>query len=340
MTHFPAFGLFRAAVLASIAALCVVHVSPAQPFLAPGRHRITFTSRYDSTSQSAYLIVPKRLHQESFAYPIVVALHTWSANLEQRDMYGELEREAQARGWLYLFPDFRGVNDHPLACGSDAACRDVMDALDWTAGHFPLDTGRVYLAGMSGGGYMAMLVASRFPERWTAVSAWVGISDLVSWYGMHADRQYGRDMRHCFGGAPQERPEVRAQYESRSPLGRLAAAKDVSFDFAAGRDDGHGVNPVPVSQTLAAFNAVAAAAGAVAVSEGEIRQLSAYGGTLDHPQPSDTAHDPLFARRIFLRRFAGNSRVTIFDGGHEWIPRAVAEWLASHTGRASNMSRK
>lgn len=323
-----------------LALLILSGIAFSQSFLAPGRHRISFTSTYDSTPQSAYLIVPRRVHQQAVAYPIVVALHTWSANMEQREMYGELEREAQTRGWLYLFPDFRGADDHPLACGSDAACRDVIDALNWTAAHFALDTDRIYLAGMSGGGYMAMLEASRFPERWTAVSAWVGISDLVSWYGIHADRQYGRDMRRCFGGAPQERPEVRAQYESRSPLGRLAAAKDVPFDFAAGRDDGHGVNPVPVSQTLAAFNAVAAAAGVAAVSDGEIRQLSAYGGTLENPQPSDTAHDPLFARRIFLRRFAGNSRVTIFDGGHEWIPRAVAEWLASHTGRESNSSRK
>jgi poly(3-hydroxybutyrate) depolymerase len=338
MSHLFTKISLRTFSLRCLALLLLTHTAFSQSFLAPGRHKITFTSTYDSTPQSAYLIVPRRAHQQSVAYPIVVALHTWSANLEQRDMYGELEREAQRRCWLYLFPDFRGADDHPLACGSDAACRDVIDALDWTAAHFPLDTDRIYLAGMSGGGYMAMLVASRFPERWTAVSAWVGISDLVSWYGMHADGQYGRDMRDCFGGAPEASMEIRARYVSRSPLGRLAAAKDVSFDFAAGRDDGHGVNPVPVSQTLAAFNAVAAA-GAVAVSDGEIRQLSAYGGALDHPQPSDTAHDPLFARRIFLRRFAGNSRVTIFDGGHEWIPRAVAEWLASHAGRVSNSIR-
>jgi poly(3-hydroxybutyrate) depolymerase len=318
----------------SLASYILAPLAYSETFFPPGRHKITFKSSYDSTSQTAYIIVPQSAKRSSAAFPVVVALHTWSANVEQRDMYGELERQAQKRGWLYLFPDFRGANNHPLACGSNAACRDVIDALEWTVAHFAVDSNRVYLAGMSGGGYMAMLLAARYPRQWTAVSAWVGISDLTSWYAMHAHRQYGDDMRRCFGGAPESGPDIRAKYESRSPLASLAIARNVPFDFAAGRDDGHGNNPVPIRQTLAAFNAIARAQGADTVSDQETAQLSTYGGRLSAPHSDDTAQDPVFARRIFLRRFAGNTRVTIFNGGHEWIPAAAAEWLGNHVGRA------
>lgn len=305
-------------------------IANGQQFFSPGRHKIGFVSSYDSTRQGAYLIVPER---KARAFPVIVALHTWSANMEQRDIYSGLEHLAYDRGWLYLFPDFRGPNDHPLACGSDAACRDVVDALDWTVAHFPVDTNRVYLAGMSGGGHMAMLVASRYPSRWTAVSAWVGISDLGAWYDVHKNDRYGQDLRSCCGGPPTKSPAVSAAYKSRSSLWTLSNASGIPFDLAAGHSDGHGYNPVPIRQTVAAFNAIARALSKDTVTEKEILELSVRNGTLAAPLPSDTTQDPLFARRIFLRRFAGKSRITVFDGGHEWLPRAVIEWLGAHAGR-------
>lgn len=311
-----------------------------QDFLSPGRHKITFTSSYDYTLQSAYVIVPRAKSYGDSGFPVLVALHTWSATMEQVDMYGELQHLAEQCGWLYLFPNFRGKNDNPLACGSDAACSDVIDALEWARTHFRLNRCRTYLAGMSGGGHMAMLVASRFPARWTAVSAWVGISDLASWYTMQANREYGADMRRCMGGAPDSGPAVAAQYRLRSPLCSIAGAKDLPFDLAAGRDDGHGINPVPIRQTLTAFNAIARSAKADTVSEEEMQQLSVYNGVLTRPQPSDTASDITFTRKIFLRRYALNSRVTIFSGGHEWLPKAVVEWLGVHVGSGmSNIKR-
>jgi dienelactone hydrolase len=299
----------------------------------PGRHKITFTSSYDSTAQPAYIIVPKSLTKDTIGVPLLVALHTWSANYQQREMFGELEREAARRGWLYLFPDFRGTSDHPLGCGSEAACRDIIDAVDWTLSQYHVDKSRIYLAGFSGGGFMTMLMITRFPGRWTAASAWGGISDLAAWYEFQKDKSYGTDLRNCFGGSPSESDDLAKRYRERSPSNSLGALGDFALDIAAGRFDGHGSNPVSLTQSIGAFNAIARARGAQQIDERETEEIAKYDGVLLHPQPQDTATDPVFKRKILLRRSAGAARVTIFDGGHEWIPRAVMAWFDAHPGK-------
>ena len=67
------------------------------------------------------------------------------------------------------------------------------------------------------------------------------------------------------------------------------------------------------------------------VSEQEIQQLSRANGRLENPQPSDQVEDTALGREIHLRRSAGKSRVTIFEGGHESIPKAAIAWLRQHT---------
>jgi hypothetical protein len=64
-----------------------------------------------------------------------------------------------------------------------------------------------------------------------------------------------------------------------------------------------------------------------------MRELSPYSGALLNPQPQDTAADTIFKRKLMLRRTAGAARITIFDGGHEWIPRAVMAWFDHHPGK-------
>lgn len=302
--------------------------------MSPGRHKIWITSSLDGTSQPSFLVIPDGFTGRISDVPLVVALHTWSNDLEQQQdpSYLELEREVLKRGWLYLFPNFRGSNDHPEACGSIAARQDILDAVDWIIQHYSVNKDRVYLAGLSGGGYMTMLMAGIHPHRWRAASAWVGISDLTSWYAEHSDDKYGANMRSCFDGAPTDDPKILAQYRERSPIFHLVAAKAVALDLAAGRDDGHGGldAPVPVSQTLEAFNAIAKTTNVTPVSSDEMEQLSHPAGILANPQASDQAEDKALGRKIYLRRTAGSARVTIFDGGHEWIPLAVIAWFDQH----------
>ena len=294
---------------------------------AGNRQKIHVTSSLDGTEQPCYLILPEGFDPAGPPVPLLVSLHTWSGDVEQRDP--SMEREADQRGWIYLWPHFRGPNSTPDACGSEKAQQDILDAANWVIQRYPIDRRRIYLTGASGGGHMAMLMAGRYPEKWTAVSAWVGISDLAAWHARHAGGRYGAMMRASCGGAPGESPAVDEQYRDRSPITWMPRAKAVPLDLAAGVHDGH-KGSVPIRHTLDAFNLVAKAQGSPLIPEEEIAQLSRPNGRLAHPQPGDEQEDPSFGRAIYLRRTAGNARVTIFEGGHERIAGATAAWLTRH----------
>lgn len=265
--------------------------------------------------------------------PVLIFLHSWSGDFKQDN--SAWQYEAERRGWLYLHPDFRGPNQTPKACGSAFARQDVLDSLDWAASRFAVDSERVYLAGTSGGGHMAMLMAGHHPDRFSAVSAWVGISDLAEWHRFHARSgtpgRYAQMIASSLGGPPGESPELDRDYRDRSPVFHLQHAIQVPLDLWAGVNDGH-TGSVPVAHTLRAFNVVAAAASRPAVSEAEIKELSEQ-RRLTKPQPEDLRPDPESPRGIVLRRTAGLARVTIFDGGHEGLPEPAVEWLARQRRR-------
>ncbi|NLS97784.1 MAG: prolyl oligopeptidase family serine peptidase [Planctomycetaceae bacterium] len=291
------------------------------------RMKVQIPSTADGTDQPCYVILPDGCQPDGDPRPLVVSLHTFSGDGEQRQK--EFEAEADKAGWIYLFPHFRGPNKTPEACGSLLAQQDILDAVDWAIATYPIDCRRVYLVGCSGGGHMAMLMAGRYPDRWTAVSAWVGISDLAAWHARHAEDNYGAMLRASCGGAPGDSVEVDEQYRIRSPLTWLHRTVGLPLDMAAGIHDGH-TGSVPVRQTLDAFNAVARAGGYEAIGEDEIDRLSRPDGRLESPKTSDVEPDPPYGREIHLRRHAGPARVTIFEGGHEGLAGPAIAWLAQH----------
>lgn len=291
----------------------------------PQRTKFEFSSTADQTMQSAYLSGPQAAPPSPV--PLVVSLHSWSGDLEQRQP--ELERLVDERGWFCLQPNFRGINDDPLACASPAAQQDILDAVQWAVAHHPIDAKRIYLTGNSGGGHMTMMMAARFPTQWRAASAWVGISQLDSWHQMHRGDRYGAMLRQVCGGAPGDSPEVDEQYRLRSPLTFLKNAAHIPLDIAAGIHDGH-TGSVPIRHSLDAFNAIAASIGQPTIDDAEIQQLSLDNGRLKAPLASDEQFDESFGRKIYLRRTAGNSRVSIFEGGHEGIATAAMAWFDAH----------
>ncbi|MGI9474324.1 MAG: sulfatase-like hydrolase/transferase, partial [Rubripirellula sp.] len=287
------------------------------------RKRIRFQSTADQTEQEAILILPAKMDDST---PMVVSLHSWSADLTQRNV---LERLVHDRGWIYLFPNFRGINQRPDACGSPLAQQDILDAIDSVVSQYPVDSKRLYLTGTSGGGHMTMLMSARFPNRWKAASAWVGISDLARWYEKHQGSKYGNMMEKCCGGAPGDSQQIDDQYASRSPRDFLAGAREVAIDISAGIRDGHD-GSVPIWHSIEAFNEIAQARGDQVVTESEIAQLSVPEGRLLNPQTGDVGFDESFGREHFLRRRAGRARLTIFDGDHEGIGAATMDWFERH----------
>ena len=284
----------------------------------PGAERLEITSTADGTSQPSWFVAAKG----DAPRPMLVFLHAWSSSLDTFD-YTPWPTLAAERNWHILMPNFRGPNHTPEACGSALARQDVLDSVDAVCRTRAIDTKRVFLAGTSGGGHMAMVMAGHAPERWAGVSAWVGISDVAAWHAetKAADRKYYKDIEKVVGGAPGSGEAIEADLRYRSPVHHLAAAKDVPLDLCAGVHDGH-TGSVPIHHTLDAFNAVARARGEAEISDEVIRDLSAR--KLDAYQDTGLT---IADRQVYLRREAGPCRVTIFEGGHEHLPSAAMAWF-------------
>ncbi len=296
---------------------------------SPPAEEAKILSSHDSNLQPAYYWIPGDVSEP---VPLLVGLHSWSADYQQTDPGVEYLNECRNRGWAFIHPNFRGPNTNPDACGSEAALQDIRDAVLWMKRKTAIDSARVYAVGASGGGHAALMAASRWPDIWAAVSAWVPPTDLSAWYRhtRSKDLKYWKHLTSVCGGAPGESTSVDLEYKQRSPVHRLDRAKGIPIEIAAGIRDGHG-GSVPVSHTLWAFNALVRANGYnhALIPEETIDEI-----VRNMKIPADLARgapaDPTYTKPVLFRRSAGPVRVTLFEGGHEILVPAAIAWLEQH----------
>jgi len=313
-------------------------------FLAPGVSRaekawpdyvqvVSIKSSMDGVECAAMFWSPGK----SSPSPLLVALHTWSGDYTQPN--AEYLDWCREKGWILIHPDFRGPNNRPAATGSSLAVQDVLDAVEFARKHARVDENRVYLAGVSGGGYMSLLLAGRHPGVWAAVTSWVPITDLAAWYHESTARRnkYARDILLSCGGPPGSSPAVSWEYRARSPLTFLNRAAGLPIDINAGIHDGH-TGSVPVSHSLGAFNMLARANGfpGKVIPQKAIDYIVAEEKIPPELAP-EKVDDPLYGREILFRREAGPARITLFEGGHEIIYRAALSWLEGKKRGASGV---
>lgn len=269
------------------------------------------------------------------ATPLFVFLHSWSSDYLQDNTKWFVECER--RKWIWVHPDFRGVNQSPKACGSEFARQDILDAIRFARDTWKVDDERIYLAGVSGGGHMSLLMAGHHPEQFSAVSSWVGPNDLADWHRFHVKdgkpQKYAQMIEASLGGPPGASQAIDDDYRDRSPVFQLSRVADLPVSIWAGVQDGH-TGSVPISHSLRAFNTIASAHGTSQITQQEIEALSVR-MRLPNPTESDSAEDLTLGRKIQLRRTSGRSVVTIFEGGHESVPEAAFAWLEQQRRRVA-----
>lgn len=292
----------------------------------------TTISALDGEKQPLLYWAPE--NADKVATPLFVFLHSWSSDFTQDN--SKWFRECVRYKWIWLHPNFRGINQSPKACGSRFARQDILDAIEFARGKWKIDPERIYLAGVSGGGHMSLLMAGHHPNQFSAISSWVGPNDLIEWHRFHTKdgmpQKYAQMIEASLGGPPGKSPEIDADYRDRSPVFHLHRAKDLPTSIWAGVQDGH-AGSVPVSHSLIAFNRIAKANGDSEIAIEEIEQLVRQ-KKLTAPTESDQVSDVTLGREILLRRRSGNSVATIFEGGHESIPEAAFAWLDLQRRRA------
>ncbi len=288
---------------------------------------IEYRSEADQSLQPALFYDPGGNHPK----PLLVALHSWSGDYRQANpAYGIW---CIAKGWVLIHPNFRGVNDHPEACGSELVVKDILSAVDFAKKKSSIDEQRIYLIGASGGGYCSLLMAGRSPEVWAGVSAWCPILDLKAWHGETALRKlrYASMLEKVCGGKPGETPAIDEQYRLRSASTWLSNAKGVPLSINTGITDGHN-GSVPIGHSLRAFNLVAEQEDRI--GEETIAKMEA-----NPKMPVDllqTIEDPLYFRKPALfRKHSATAQVTIFQGGHDIVFEAGLGWLEQQRKGAS-----
>ena len=178
--------------------------------------------------------------------PLLVGLHTWSAN--RFNQVRNMLPYAEKYHFHLLLPEFRGPNkttnsNCTLACGSDEAKQDIIDAIDYCVANGNVDTDNVFLLGASGGGHMAMLMAGFRPKYFRAIGAFVGITDLKKW--SEENMNYREDILACCSNDEEEMMK-------RSPMTYIDNIAASNIKIFHGKYDPH----VPVSHSIRIFNAI------------------------------------------------------------------------------------
>ena len=288
--------------------------------------QIAYPCSADSSDQPALVYTAKATKESP--RPLLVALHTWSGDFKQGGGQTVFARWCQQQNWHMIHPNFRGPNWTTDALGSDKAVQDIVDAVAYMQKNHAVDADRIYLVGVSGGGHASLLMAGRHPEIWAGVSAWCGISDIEAWWKQcsKTGRKYFSHIERACGN-PGESAEAKAECIKRSPLTYLQKASGVNLDISHGINDGR-TGSVPFSHSLYAFDKVIVDKHREETLGGEA--IEKFYKTQVLPAGSPPAEkDPLYGDKLpIYRKTIENTRVTIFDGGHEIIHSAALNWLA------------
>lgn len=285
--------------------------------LPSGYSQVAVTSSLDGMGQDVAIIEPQQ--EMTQPVPLVVYLHGSSVNFDDILRRPEIIAEADHRGWLLAAPDFRGeLINH---CGDEYAQQDILDTVNWAKENYPVDENRIYLIGFSGGGFMSMVMAHRYPDIWAAVSTWSGFPDLLANYEYRGHTRYGDILRTCFDGDPNVSPEVAERFRQRSPITYFTPEAELPpLDLNGQKDDTN----VPVDSSMLAYRAL------VPGSISDEEMASIFRGQ-PVPEGMYLHVDPSTGRDIYLRREADNLRVTIRSGGHEILAAPAFEWFDQFT---------
>ncbi len=278
-------------------------------------------SSVDGTTQTIYYY--KSTAKKNM--PLVVQLHSWSYPADSLKTVG-LDIETISKNYNYLFPDFRGVNNHIKACCSNYVISDLDEAIDWALKNMNVDRKQIYIVGFSGGGYATLAMYMKSRHKIKAFSAWVPIADLERWYGESVDRKnkYSAEIIKC---TTETESFDAMKARDRSPQfweTPVKKRRKSTIQIFAGIQDGH-TGPVPISQSVNFYNKL--------LSNHGIADSLLYVSPMDldymlKQQTFNVSNDLKIGDRIiYYERRSRRIMLTIFEGGHEMLSKEVFEYL-------------
>ncbi|MCA1761093.1 MAG: prolyl oligopeptidase family serine peptidase, partial [Bacteroidales bacterium] len=275
-------------------------------------------SSLDGETQMAYFYASEKKDR-----PLVVSLHTWSGNYEQKD---ELAIQCIEKDYNYIHPDFRGPNNTFKACGSKYVLQDIEDAISFAIENGNVDTKNIHVIGASGGGYATLLTYMNTRHPVKTFSAWVPISDLKKWYY----QSEGRGSKYSYDIARSTVPYNNFKKDDyypgveeaikRSPVYMQVPVKkrqQSKLYIYTGIHDGY-TGSVPITQSLNFYNKVISdfdsSAGSALISQEDIIEMLAsryYEAENKNTLGGRTVH--------YHKQYKNLVEITVFEGSHECL---------------------
>jgi lysophospholipase L1-like esterase len=286
----------------------------------PRMREVGIISSADSTVQPCF-------HYPSSAEipkPLIVRLHSWSGDYTQHDPLAE---EIINKDWNYIFPNFRGANNTPQACGSPLVVQDIDDAIRFAIDHGRVDPDNIHIVGSSGGGHATLLMYMRSACAIRTFSAWVPISDIEAWYHQSRGRNNKYAVHILLATGSEEGALDIDEMRSRSPYFMqtpVELRKDARLYLYAGIHDGY-TGSVPISQSIKMYNKLVADMGGDPQTDGIDCST-----TLDLVTMRTAIEPPdrqLGKREVLLYRDFGPVSIIIFEGTHEMLKDVVLNRL-------------
>ena len=307
--------------------ICIINVCASgqntnQNQLATLLNKDSINSTLDGNLQVFYYYKSNNKKPE----PLIVQLHSWSYPADSLKTIG-LDSISKNKNYNYIFPNFRGVNNHSKACCSDFVITDIDEAIDWALKNMNVDKNRIHVIGYSGGGYATLAMYMKSRHNISGFSAWASISDLVAWYGESIERKnkYATEIVSCIG-ANNIFDTLKAK--ERSPLfwtTPVKKRKKCVLQIFAGIHDGYN-GPVPISQSINFYNKL--------LSDFRETNTSKYVNNEDlkfmantQSFPYSNSSNKIGNRAIHYQKASKKIMLTIFEGGHEMLSKQALEYI-------------
>lgn len=268
---------------------------------------VQIQSSADHSLQPAYFVSS----QARIKKPLVVSLHTWSADYSQSCPLAVM---AKNEDWNYIHPNFRGPNWTNDACLSKKVMSDIDDAIQYAIDNSSVETGSIFVVGASGGGYATLGSYLKTRHNIKAFLAWMPISDLVAWFYQSRSRnaKYAEDILACTSeGMSLNENEAK----QRSPMFiDLPLKSNGRLEIFAGIDDGF-KGSVPISHSILFFNRLVMHYGNPEKRIGETDFVK----LLTHGIEKNGSYGKIGDREVLYSKNTPAVSLTIFDGTHEML---------------------
>jgi len=279
---------------------------------------VEIESSKDNNLQKSYFYKSKSPEPK----PLIVSLHTWSGDYTQKDDLAELCKQ---KGLNYIHPNFRGANKTVSACCSELALSDIDDAITYAISNSNVDINRIYVIGVSGGGYATLSTFMKSKHKIKKFSAWASITDLIAWHNESKLRKnnYATNILDCTGSENvlnTANAKLKSPLYWNSPTEKLESSK---LHIYAGIYDGI-QGSVPITHSINFYNKL--------LTDMSVSDTLKYVSTSEKLELLEK-REPLGEfgkiadRKICLKKESGNLSLSIFEGDHEMLTEFALDEL-------------